>query len=99
MRKLILANRVTLLHSYWCIKGLSRQVQDIRCGKTTTLRRLFEILEKEGKILVSKSLSVDKDRATLPKLIAALFYDLSTDKEIKIPRIRGKTRTGIARPD
>jgi len=58
----------------------------IGCGKTTTLRRLFEILEKEGKILVSKSLSVDKDRTTLPTLIAALFYDLSTDKQIKIPK-------------
>jgi type II secretory pathway predicted ATPase ExeA len=57
----------------------------IGCGKTTTLRRLFDVLEKEGKILVSKSLSVDKNRATLPTLIAALFYDLSTDKEIKIP--------------
>lgn len=52
---------------------------------TTTLRRLFEVLEKEGNILVSKSLSVDKDRATLQTLISALFYDLSTDKEIKIP--------------
>jgi type II secretory pathway predicted ATPase ExeA len=58
----------------------------IGCGKTTTLRRLFDVLEKEGKILVSKSLSVDKERATLPTLIAALFYDLSTDKEIKIPK-------------
>lgn len=57
----------------------------IGCGKTTTLRRLFEILDKEGKILVSKSLSVDKDRAPLGTLIAALFYDLSADKEIKIP--------------
>jgi type II secretory pathway predicted ATPase ExeA len=57
----------------------------IGCGKTTTLRRLFEVLDKEGKVLVSKSLSVDKDRATLPTLIAALFYDLSADKEIKIP--------------
>ena len=42
-------------------------------------------MSKEGKILVSKSLSVDKDRATLGTLIAALFYDLSTDKEIRIP--------------
>jgi type II secretory pathway predicted ATPase ExeA len=47
----------------------------IGCGKTTTLRRLFEVLDR-GKILVSKSLSVDKDRATLSTLIAALFYDL-----------------------
>ena len=42
----------------------------IGCGKTTTLRRLFDVLEKFVKILVSKSLSVDKDRATLPTLIA-----------------------------
>lgn len=58
----------------------------VGCGKTTTLRRLFEVLENEGKITVSKSLSVDKERATLPTLIAALFYDLSTDKEIRIPK-------------
>ncbi len=57
----------------------------VGCGKTITLRRLQEVLETEGKILVSKSLSVDKDRATLGTLIAALFYDLSADKEIKIP--------------
>ncbi|MBE9165065.1 hypothetical protein IQ263_23150 [Tychonema sp. LEGE 06208] len=31
---------------------------------------------------------VDKYRPTLPTLIAALFYDLSTDKEIKIRYIR-----------
>jgi type II secretory pathway predicted ATPase ExeA len=54
-------------------------------GKTVTLRRLQEALRKEGQIWVSKSLSVDKTRATLPTLIAALFYDLSSDKEVKIP--------------
>jgi len=58
----------------------------VGCGKTTTLRRLFEVLAKESKIRVSKSLSVDKNRATLATLISALFYDLSTDdKEVKIP--------------
>jgi type II secretory pathway predicted ATPase ExeA len=58
----------------------------IGCGKTTTLRRLFEVLAKENKIRVSKSLSVDKNRATLATLISALFYDLATDdKEVKIP--------------
>jgi type II secretory pathway predicted ATPase ExeA len=58
----------------------------IGCGKTTTLRRLFEILLKENKILVSKSLSVDKNRTTLTTLISALFYDLSHNyKETKIP--------------
>jgi len=57
----------------------------IGCGKTVTLRRLQEFLEQEGKILVSKSLSVDKDRATLSTLISALFYDLSSEKVITIP--------------
>jgi type II secretory pathway predicted ATPase ExeA len=57
----------------------------IGCGKTTTLRRLFEVLLKENKILVSKSLSVDKNRSTLTTLISALFYDLSPNyKETKI---------------
>ena len=35
----------------------------VGCGKTVTLRRLQEALRKEGKISVSKSLSVDKSRA------------------------------------
>ncbi len=48
------------------------------------------LLMLEGKILVSKSLSVDKDRTTLPTLISALFYDLSADKEIKIPKVGEK---------
>jgi type II secretory pathway predicted ATPase ExeA len=43
----------------------------VGCGKTVTLRRLQENLKANGKILVSKSLSVDKSRATLPTLIAA----------------------------
>lgn len=53
-------------------------------GKTMLLRRLQAELDREGKVLVSKSLSVDKDRTTLPTLIAALFYDLSPDKEPRI---------------
>ena len=42
---------------------------------------------REGKVLVAKSLSVDKDRATLPTLITALFHDLSPEKEPKIPTL------------
>ena len=57
----------------------------IGCGKTVTLRKLQESLTQEGRVLVSKSLSVDKNRATLGTLIAALFYDLSPDKDVKIP--------------
>lgn len=63
----------------------------VGCGKTTTLRHLFALLAKENKILVSKSLSVDKNRATLATLIAALFYDLrKEDKDIKIPTLGEK---------
>ena len=63
----------------------------VGCGKTTTLCHLFTVLAKENKILVSKSLSVDKNRATLATLIAALFYDLATDdKEVKIPALGEK---------
>jgi len=68
-----------------CLGRLVAIAGIVGCGKTTTLRRLFNVLEKEGKILVSKSLSVDKARATLATLISALFYDLSADREIKIP--------------
>lgn len=57
----------------------------VGCGKTVTLRRLQAALKQEGQILVSQSLSLDKSRATLPSLIAALFYDLSSEKQIKIP--------------
>lgn len=54
-------------------------------GKTMMLRRLQDDLTREGKVLVSKSLAVDKAATTLPTLIAALFYDLSNDKDPKIP--------------
>ena len=57
----------------------------VGCGKTTTLRRLQEQLEAEGEILVAKSLSVDKECVSLAALLAALFCDLSTEKDLKIP--------------
>ena len=54
-------------------------------GKTVLMRRLYGELEREGRITVSRSLSIDKKRVTLPSLIAALFYDMSPDKEPIIP--------------
>ncbi|MCC3532558.1 MAG: hypothetical protein JGK21_31850 [Microcoleus sp. PH2017_22_RUC_O_B] len=54
----------------------------IGCGKTTTLRRLFNVLAKEGKILVSKSLSVDKARATLGTLISAFIVAINPGSEM-----------------
>lgn len=57
----------------------------VGCGKTTTLNRLIATLEGEKEILVSQSLAVDKHRVNLGTLMTALFYDLATDKDFKIP--------------
>jgi type II secretory pathway predicted ATPase ExeA len=60
-------------------------------GKTVMLRRFQDHLAQEGKVIVSRSLSVEKSRATLQTLITALFYDLSNDEAVKIPP-RGEER-------
>jgi type II secretory pathway predicted ATPase ExeA len=57
----------------------------IGCGKTTTMHRLAETLGDEKEILVSQSLAVDKHRVNLGTLMTALFYDLVTEKDFKIP--------------
>lgn len=54
-------------------------------GKTTLLKKIHEKLNVEKDVVISKSLSLEKDRVTLTMLIMALFYDLSTEKEVKIP--------------
>ena len=55
-------------------------------GKTVTLRRLQDMLAEDGRVLISKSVAVEKDRATLGTLITALFCDLTLEKEPKIPK-------------
>jgi type II secretory pathway predicted ATPase ExeA len=57
----------------------------IGVGKTMFLNRLLEDVGREKRIVTAESLSVDKTRITVPTLIAALFYDLSREKEPKIP--------------
>jgi type II secretory pathway predicted ATPase ExeA len=57
----------------------------VGCGKTTTLYRLIETLKEEKTILVSQSLAIDKHRVNLGTLMTALFYDLVTEKDFKIP--------------
>lgn len=57
----------------------------IGSGKTVTLRRLHQQLQDDNRVLGSKSLAVEKHRLTLGTLITALFYDLSTEKPIRIP--------------
>jgi type II secretory pathway predicted ATPase ExeA len=57
----------------------------VGCGKTTLLKRVQEELVRDRETLVARSLAMDKDRINLGTLIMALFYDLSTEKEAKIP--------------
>jgi type II secretory pathway predicted ATPase ExeA len=46
---------------------------------------LIETLKEEKTILVSQSLAIDKHRVNLGTLMTALFYDLVTEKDFKIP--------------
>ena len=57
----------------------------IGSGKTVFMRRLYTDLGREGRITVSRSLSIDKGRVSLTNLVAALFYDMSPDKDPSIP--------------
>ena len=56
----------------------------IGSGKTVLSRRLRADLEREGRVIVSRSLSIDKAKISLPLLEAALFYDLTPEKAVKI---------------
>jgi type II secretory pathway predicted ATPase ExeA len=52
----------------------------IGSGKTALARRLREALERENRVIVSRALSLEKTKVTVPLLVSALFYDLSPDK-------------------
>jgi type II secretory pathway predicted ATPase ExeA len=56
----------------------------IGAGKTMLSRRLRDDLEREGRVIVSRALTVEKAKITVPLLIAALFYDLSPEKTVSI---------------
>ena len=55
-------------------------------GKTVTLRRLQQRLKDENRVAVAKSLSVEKHSIKLATLISTLYYDLSQDKQVQIPK-------------
>ena len=59
----------------------------VGAGKTTTLRRLHETLTKENRVILSRSIAVEKARVTIGTLITALYCDLTTEKELKIPKV------------
>lgn len=54
-------------------------------GKTMALRQIQQALREENKIAISKSLSTDKRRVSTNTLYTALFADLATEKDFKIP--------------
>lgn len=57
----------------------------VGAGKTAMLNRLQSRIAAERKIIVARSLSIDKPRLVLPSLITALFLDISGDPEMKVP--------------
>lgn len=57
----------------------------IGVGKTVMINRLQDEITANKKIIVARSLSVDKPRVVLPALITALFLDLSGDPEMRVP--------------
>ena len=54
-------------------------------GKTEMINRLQSQISAEKKIIVVRSLSIDKPRIPLPALITALFMDISGDPDLKVP--------------
>lgn len=54
-------------------------------GKSNAIWNLQATLAKEGRIILSKSLCVEKQKVTLAGLIGAMFCDLSPKKDIRIP--------------
>jgi len=66
-------------------------------GKTTLMNRIQDHLEKEGKVIVSQSLSTDKKRVNVAVLFTALFYDLSSsERSIKVPQGEKRERELIS---
>jgi type II secretory pathway predicted ATPase ExeA len=65
--------------------GLIALTGIVGIGKTVTLRRLQNAIKEENKILVSKSLATDKRNVTINTLYTALFADIATKKDGKLP--------------
>ena len=83
------ARSAAALTSRWTADGSSappplRDRNTGASGKTILSRRLRADLEREGRVIVSRSLSIDKTKISLPLLEAALFYDLTPEKTVKI---------------
>jgi len=72
----------------------------IGSGKMVTLRRLQEILARDNRVIVSKAVCIEKSRITWNSLITALYFDLSPDKRLAIPKnteLRDRTLAELVR--
>jgi type II secretory pathway predicted ATPase ExeA len=58
----------------------------IGAGKTAATAQLQDVLEKEDRVAVSTSVSIEKNRVAIGTLVTALFCDLSPDKNATIPK-------------
>ena len=58
----------------------------IGAGKTASMAQLQNALEKEDRVAVSTSVSIEKNRVAIGTLVTALFCDLSSDKNATIPK-------------
>lgn len=54
-------------------------------GKTSILRRMQQMLNEGGKVIVCKALATDKRRVNVNTLYTALFADLPSAKDFKTP--------------
>lgn len=54
-------------------------------GKTMMLNHLQSEIAAAKKIIVARSLSIDKPRVVLPALMTALFLDVAGDPDMKVP--------------
>jgi len=57
----------------------------IGSGKTAMLDRIQQILTEEKHVIVSQSFTIDKRAVKPSTLVTALFYDLSGDKQVRVP--------------
>jgi type II secretory pathway predicted ATPase ExeA len=65
--------------------GLIAVTGIVGIGKTVMLRRLQQILRTDKQIVVAKSFATDKRRVSINTLYTALFADLATKKDGRLP--------------
>lgn len=65
--------------------GLIAVTGIVGIGKTVVLRRLQQTLRTEKQIVVSKSFATDRKRVSINTLYTALFADLATKKDGRLP--------------